>query len=137
VQTFFRIELRQTYHREASVEQGGASYFVILNKIASYLGVNLYSAGTRRELNDKVFYAFMVVSHSAANNAKVISYFDRFPLYSSKYLAYKDWSYVVEQARLRAGKVLTQKEISEVETIKAQFNSKRKIFDFAHLDNLD
>lgn len=137
MQTFFRIELRQTYHREASVEQGGASYFVILNKIASYLGVNLYSAGTRRELNDKVFYAFMVVSHSAANNAKVISYFDRFPLYSSKYLAYKDWSYVVEQARLRAGKVLTQKEISEVETIKAQFNSKRKIFDFAHLDNLD
>lgn len=135
VQTFFRIELRQTYHREASVEQGGASYFVILNKIATYLGVNLYSR--TRILNDKVFYAFMVVSHSAANHAKVISYFDRFPLYSSKYLAYKDWSYVVEQARLRAGKVLTQKEISEVETIKAQFNSKRKLFDFAHLDNLD
>jgi hypothetical protein len=88
VQAFFRIELRQTYHREASVEQGGASYFVILNKIATYLGVNLYSR--TRILNDKVFYAFMVVSHSAANNAKVKSYFDRFPLYSSKYLAYKD-----------------------------------------------
>lgn len=84
-----------------------------------------------------MFYAFMVVSHSAANHAKVISYFDRYPLYSSKYLAYKYWSFVVEQARLRAGKVLTQKEISEVETIKAQFNSKRKIFDFSHLDNLD
>jgi len=79
----------------------------------------------------------MVMSHSAANNAKVKSYFDRFPLYSSKYLAYKDWSYVVEQVRLRAGKILTQKEISEIQTIKAQFNSKRKIFDFAHLDDLD
>jgi len=135
VQAFFRIELRQTYHREASVEQGGDSYFVILNKIATYLGVNLYSR--TRILNDKVFYAFMVVSHSAANNAKVKSYFDRFPLYSSKYLAYKDWSYVVEQIRLRAGKILTQKEISEIETIKAQFNSKRKIFDFSHLDDLD
>lgn len=78
----------------------------------------------------------MVMSHSAANHAKVISYFYRFPLYSSKYLAYKDWSYVVEQAKLRAGKVLTQKEISEVETIKAQFNSKRKSFDFSHLDSL-
>ena len=135
VQAFFRIELRQTYHREASVEQGGVSYFVILNKIATYLGVNLYSR--TRLLNDKVFYAFMVMSHSAANNAKVKSYFDRFPLYSSKYLAYKDWSYVVEQVRLRAGKILTQKEISEIQTIKAQFNSKRKIFDFAHLDDLD
>jgi len=44
---------------------------------------------------------------------------------------------VVEQARLRAGKILTQKDISEVEIIKAQFNNKRKIFDFSHLDGLD
>ena len=51
-------------------------------------------------------------------------------------MAYKDWSYVVEQAKLRAGKVLTPKEISEVETIKAQFNSKRVSFDFTHLDSL-
>jgi len=88
VQTFFRIELRQTYHRTASVEQGGASYFVILNKVATYLGVNLLSR--TREQKDKVFYAFMVISHNAASHAKVISYFNRFPLYSSKYLAYKD-----------------------------------------------
>jgi hypothetical protein len=37
-----------------------------------------------------VFYAFMVIAHNAASHAKVQSYFDRFPLYSSKYLAYKD-----------------------------------------------
>jgi len=43
-----------------------------------------------REQKDKVFYAFMLIYHSAANHAKVISYFYRFPLYSSKYLAYKD-----------------------------------------------
>ena len=88
VQTFFRIELRQTYHRDVSVEQGGASYFVILNKIATNFGVNLLSR--TREKKDKVFYAFMVISHSAASHEKVISYFERFPLYSSKYLAYKD-----------------------------------------------
>ena len=134
VQTFFRIELRQTYHRDVTREKGGISYFVILSEIARYLGVNLYSR--TREQNDKMFYAFMVISHSAASHAKVINYFDRFPLYSSKYLAYKDWSYVVEQAKLRAGKVLTPREISEVETIKAQFNNKRKSFDFSHLDSL-
>jgi hypothetical protein len=89
IQNFFRIELRQTYHRDVSVEQGGgASYFVILNNIGTYLGVNLLSR--TRERKDKVFYAFMVISHSTASHAKVISYFDRFPLYSSKYLAYKD-----------------------------------------------
>lgn len=134
VQAFFRIELRQTYHRDVSVEQGGASYFVILNKIATHLGVNLLSR--TREQKDKVFYAFMVISHSAASHEKVISYFDRFPLYSSKYLAYKDWSYVVEQMKLRAGKMLTEKEISEVEKIKSQFNNKHKSFDFSHLDNI-
>lgn len=134
VQTFFRLEIRQTYHRDVPVEQVGTSYFSILSKIATYLGVNLLSR--IREQKDKVFYSFMVISHSAASHAKVISYFDRFPLYSSKYLAYKDWSYVVEQTKLRAGKVLTHKEISEVERIKAQFNSKRKSFDFSHLDNL-
>lgn len=78
----------------------------------------------------------MVISHNAASHAKVINYFDRFPLYSSKFLAYKDWSYVVEQIKLRDGKVLTQKEISEVERIKAQFNNKRKSFDFSHLENI-
>ena len=89
-----------------------------------------------REQKDKVFYVFMVISHSALSHVKVINYFDRFPLYSSKYLAYKDWSYLVEQTRLRAGKVLTQKEILEVERIKSQFNSKRKSFDISHLHNL-
>lgn len=134
IQTFFRIELRQTYHRDVSIEHGGTSYFTILTKIGEYLGVNLLSRV--REQDDKLFYAFMVISHSAASHAKVISYFDRFPLYSSKYLAYKDWSYVVEQIRLRDGKPLSQKEILEVEKIKAQFNNKRKTFDFSHLDNL-
>ena len=134
VQTFFRIELRQNYHRNVSVEQGGTSYFSVLSKIANYLGVNLYSR--TREKNDKVFYAFLVISHSVNSHEKVINYFERFPLYSSKFLAYKDWYYVVKLGKIRAGKVLTEKEISEVETIKAQFNSKRSSFDFSHLDNL-
>ena len=137
VQAFFRLELRQTYHRDVSsfgLEQGGASYFVVLNKIACYLGVNLLSR--TREQKDKVFYAFMVISHSAASHEKVINYFNKFPLFSSKYLAFKDWSYVVELSRLRAGKVLTSEEILEIKKIKEQFNSRRKLFDFSHLDNL-
>jgi LAGLIDADG endonuclease len=134
IQTFFRLELRQTYHRYVSVELGGDSYFSILNKIASYLDVYLLSR--TREQNDKVFYAFMVISHSAASHEKLINYFNLFPLYSSKYLAFKDWSYVVELSKLRAGKVLTPEEILEVKKIKEQFNSKRKLFDFSHLDNL-
>jgi hypothetical protein len=88
IQTFFRVEVRQTYHRNVNAQLGGASYFIILNKIASYLGVNLYSR--TRVQGEKTFYAFLVVAHSPASHIKVIDYFNRFPLYSSKYLAYKD-----------------------------------------------
>jgi len=88
VQGFFRIELRQNYHREASFNQGGTSYFRILDEIARYLGVNLYSRS--REQKDKIFFSYTVMTHSLESHTKAIKYFDRYPLYSSKYLAYKD-----------------------------------------------
>ena len=58
VQVFFRIELRQNYHRNSSVEQISTSYFEILSSIARYLEVNLYSRS--REQKDKIFYSYMV-----------------------------------------------------------------------------
>ena len=135
VQAFFRIELRQTYHREVSIEQGGVSYFDILDKISRYFTVNLYSRS--REQKDKIFYSFMVIAHGANSHQKVIEYFDRYPLLSSKHLAYKDWKNVVEQIRLRDGKPLTPENVLEIQKIKYQFNKKRKIYDFSHLDLLD
>lgn len=134
IQCFFRIELRQNYHRDVSADLNGTSYFLILNKIATYLGVNLLSR--TKEQEDKVFYAFMVISHSIASHKKVLDYFDNFPLYSSKYLAYKDWSYVVKKSITREGKPLSFEYILEIEKIKAQFNSKRKSFDFSHLNTM-
>jgi hypothetical protein len=97
-------------------------------------GVNLYSRS--REQKDKIFYSYMVISHSSESHKKVIEYFDRYPLYSSKYLAYKDWKYVVEQIRLRNGKPLTAENILEIQSIKAQFNNNRKKYDFSHLDSI-
>jgi hypothetical protein len=88
VQAFFRIELRQYYHRDVPINLGGISYFDILTKIARYLNVNLLSR--TRDKDDKIFYYFMVISHSSMSHKKVMEYFDKFPLYSSKYLAYKD-----------------------------------------------
>ena len=129
VQTFFRIELRQNYHRG---EAGASSYFIILSIIAEYLNVNVYSRTRQKE--EKLFFAFMVIAHSSISHAKVRAYFDRFPLYSSKYLAYKDWKRV-QDIRASAD-TLTKEQINQVEYIKSQFNSKRKTFDFSHLDSL-
>jgi hypothetical protein len=48
-------------------------------------------------------------------------------------LAYKDWRKVQD---IRKGKNITPEQIKEVEAIKAQFNSKRKLYNFSHLDSL-
>jgi len=74
VQTFFRIELRQDYHRDVPTHLGGTSYFDILTKIARYLNVNLYSrtsflirrimachAKARRSLEKKRIKFFMLL----------------------------------------------------------------------------
>ena len=133
VQAFFRIEKKQTYHKSL-LQVSNNSYFEIMSIIARYLGVNVYSRS--RERNDKVFYSFMVISHNILSHTKVIDYFECYPLYSSKYLAYKDWKHVVEQIILRAGKPLIDQDILEIKKIKTQFNKKRKIFDFSHLDSI-
>jgi hypothetical protein len=88
VQTFFRIEVKQNYSRDVSVSQGGASYFSIMTEIAEFFTVNLYTR--TRTVDDKVYYAFMAIAHNSRSHKIVREYFDRFPLYSSKYLAYKD-----------------------------------------------
>ena len=68
---------------------------------------------------------------------KIITHFDNFPLYSSKYLAYKDWKYVVEQIQLRNGKPLNAENIKEIQKIKDQFNNNRKNLNFSNLDTID
>ena len=78
----------------------------------------------------------MVISHNIQSHVKIINYFDRFPLYYSKYLVYKDWKYIVQLLIKREGKTLTKEEILEVEKIKAKFNNKRILFNFTHLDSL-
>ena len=130
IQTFFRIEVKQNYSREVTQDQGGASYFNILTEISHFLTVNLYTRTRKKE--DKVFYAFTAVAHNYRSHDIVRNYFDRFPLYSSKYLAYKDWCLV--QDIYREG--LTKEKLDKIKIIKNNFNSKRKLYNFSHLDSL-
>lgn len=42
----------------------------------------------------------------------------------------------MKQINLRDGKKMSQEEILAIEKIKSQFNSKRQLFNFSHLDTL-
>lgn len=129
VQTSFRIEVKQNYSREVTFDQGGASYFHILSEIAAFFTVNLYTR--TRKTEDKVYYAFVAMAHNSRSHEIVRKYFDRFPLYSSKYLAYKDWCLVQDIKKAP----LTKENLDKIKIIKNNFNSKRKVFDFSHLDS--
>lgn len=130
VQTFFRIEVKQNYSREVTLEQGGSSFFFIMSEIAAFFTVNLYTR--TRKTKDKVFYAFVAIAHNSRSHEIVRKYFEKFPLYSSKYLAYKDWCLVQD---LHRGN-LSKDNLEKIKHIKNQFNSKRKVFDFSHLNSL-
>lgn len=76
----------------------------------------------------------MVLAHNFRSHDIVRKYFDDFTLYSYKYLSYKDWCLVQD---LHRGKFLNKKDLDKIKEIKAQFNNKRKIFYFSHLNNLN
>jgi hypothetical protein len=102
-----------------------------MTKIAEFLTVNLYTR--TRTKDDKVYYAFMAISHNWRSHDIVRNYLNNFPLYSSKYLAYKDWCKVQD---LHRGVSLSKEDLNEIKIIKNQFNNKRKVFDFSHLNYL-
>lgn len=134
IQTFFRIELKQNYSKKVSDSISASSFFNIFTKIAAFLNVNLYTR--TRYIEDKVYYSFMVISYNYSSHEILRKYFDHYPLYSSKYLAYKDWCSVQDLQILNKGKPWSKEDIDKVIFIKNQFNSKRKFFDFSHLDDL-
>jgi hypothetical protein len=130
VQTSFRIEVKQNYSREVTLEQGGSSFFNIMSEIAGFFSVNLYTR--TRKTEDKVFHAFAAVAHNSRSHVILRNYFDNYPLYSSKYLAYKDWCLVQD---LHRGS-LSKDNLERIKAIKNEFNTKKKVFDFSHLNSL-
>nr|YP_010697742.1 LAGLIDADG homing endonuclease [Porodaedalea niemelaei]WCF76638.1 LAGLIDADG homing endonuclease [Porodaedalea niemelaei] len=94
IQLYYRMEIRQTYHR-LDTEGNKTNYFSIMSIIANFLGVNLYSRN--RTINDKQFYSYTVVSHNKHSRSKIVEYFTKYPLLSSKYLDFKDWLSILDK----------------------------------------
>lgn len=129
IQSFFRIELKQSYTKNVSQSLGDFSFFDICSKLASFFGVTLYSR-TRLQGN-KQFYSYMIISHSMKSHSIVRNYFDKYPLFSSKYLNYQDWRlvYVMQLNKEH----LTIEGRTKCIDIKRRFNNSRRVFHWSHL----
>jgi hypothetical protein len=129
VQLFYRLEINQNYHK-LDTEGNKVSFFPIMSKIGLYLGVTVYSRS--RIINDKIYYSFIVASHNKLSNSKVCDYFNKYSLLSSKFLDFKNWSYIYKLQNLNS---FTTSYLDNAIKIRTDFNKTRTTFVWDHLHN--
>jgi len=106
------------------------SYNAIMKEMAEFLGCNLK---TRKQVSTGNEY-YIFTASSQRSLKIIISYFHKFPLYSSKKLDYKDWN---DAANLIFNKDhYTEKGMNEIDIIKKKMNLKRTYFNWDHLNDL-
>ena len=127
VQLFYRLEIKQTYHK-LDTQGKKISFFSIISLIGKFLGVNVLSR--TRVIKDKEFYSYTVIAHNNNSQIKIIDYFNKYPLLSSKYLDYNSWYYIWKKQKENP---ITTSYIKEAETIKKDFNSSRTSYNWDHL----
>jgi hypothetical protein len=129
VQLFYRLEIKQTYHRFDS--QGRkVSFFSIISIVGQFLGVNVLSR--TRTLKDKEFYSYTVISHNKNSQNKIIEYFNKYPLLSTKYLDYKSWLSIWNKQQENP---ITTSYIEYAKIVKKDFNKSRTSYNWDHLKN--
>jgi len=129
VQLYYRLEINQNYHK-LDTEGNKLSFFPIMSKIGLYLGVTVYSRS--RIIKDNIYYSFIVVSQNKLSNSKVCDYFNKYPLLSSKFLDYKEWTNILKLQNLNS---ITTSYLDNAIKIKTDFNKTRTTFVWDHLQN--
>lgn len=115
----FSIEQRTAYPK---VDQ---SYEQTFNLIAEFLLVNLRIRKHKNTTNN-----YYLIAMTSAKSKKILrAYLDKFPLLSSKYLDYKDWSRV-DDLMIKKEHYIQEKTVRQ---IKKEMNNSRIKFNWEHL----
>jgi hypothetical protein len=122
-----RLRIEQRMFEPVSNE----SYFNVLTEIAELLGCNLK---TRKQVSTGNTY-FNITASSRKSLSIIKTYFKDFPLYSSKYLDYRDWE---EGADLiLENDHYTEQGMVLIDILKDKMNLKRTYFNWEHLNLLN
>ena len=107
------------------------SYSDVLTEIANFLNCKLLVRKQASTGNE--YYTLAATSRKSLQI--ILDYFERFPLYSSKYLDYKNWA---EAARLiLANEHYTDEGIVKIDSLKSSMNNSRVYFNWDHLNNIN
>jgi len=111
---------------QRQVDKGGQSTLPFLERIAKLFKTSVKPIRTNTK-NPQ----FRVRTTSLQGNLEVKSYFDNFPLFSTKYLDYLDWIKVLELFEAKEHKA----KFKQIIKIKSNMNDNRTIFNWDHLQN--
>jgi len=104
------------------------SYYDILNQICLFLNCNLC---IKTQKSNNTYYT--LAASSKVSLVILRNYFNNYPLFSSKYLDYKDWEQVANL--FINNQHLTADGINTVELVRSRMNTKRIEFNWDHLKN--
>lgn len=130
IQTQYRIELRQVYHKTIQDKGYGITYWDIMSIIAYEQGVNVYTRA--RYYNFSMSYSYFFVAGSSKSKNKLRRYFDNYPLKSSKYEDYLDWCKIIDIAEDK--NISNENKLKECQILKNRMNNKRVNFTWSHLN---
>ena len=106
------------------------SYFKVLTEVSNLLNCSLL---TRKQKSTGNEY-YTLTASSQMSLEKIINYLNKYPLFSSKYLDYKDWKEVV--FLIFENKHYTEEGINKTESVKNSMNRQRTKFTWDHLNIL-
>nr|YP_009054641.1 hypothetical LAGLIDADG homing endonuclease [Chromochloris zofingiensis]AIK29129.1 hypothetical LAGLIDADG homing endonuclease [Chromochloris zofingiensis] len=132
----YRLRLAQIYAKCKSLQLECNSMYGICFAIAILFDCNLYSYTHQRALGHnksllKAYHSYSVVTTNIKSDHLVCSYFDNYPLFSSKRLNYLDWRCVYELRNFKQH--YTPQGVAKISEIKARFNTNRTVFTWDHL----
>jgi hypothetical protein len=108
----------------------GNSYLDVLTNIAKFLNCSLL---TRiQKSTDNEYYT--LTASSKISTEILVNYLDRYSLFSSKYLDYKDWREIV--LLILENKHSTEKGLTKTDSARSTMNRNRTYFNWDHLNKL-
>lgn len=106
------------------------SYSPVLTDISNFLNCSLLIRNQKATGNS--YYTLAATSRISLGI--IINYLEKYPLYSSKYLDYKDWQRIV--LLMFENKHYTEEGINKTEDVRNNLNRQRTYFNWDHLNKL-
>lgn len=108
----------------------GNSYLKVLTSIAEFLNCNLLTKKQKSTGNEY----YIITASSKISLDIIMKYLQENPLFSSKYLDYKDWKEIV--LLILENKHYTEEGMIKTDFVRNSMNKKRTYFNWDHLNKL-